>query len=90
MKRYRVIVVDGTSCGILADLPDYDRDNLRLTGSYSTGRKFLVTKKEEKRILKHLFNLTDRHIKLIVRKASTPKYVYLQQKGSGLEIRDLQ
>ena len=59
LKRYDGIVIDGTSCGILADLPDYDRDGLCLSAPSSTGRKFLVTKRDEKRILKGLFFLAD-------------------------------
>ena len=39
LKRYKGVVIDWTSCGIIASLPDYHRDNFIITGPTGTGRK---------------------------------------------------
>ena len=59
LKRYCGVVIDGTSCGILADLPDYHRDNFKLTASKGTGRKFLFSSRSEKKTLKTFFDLAN-------------------------------
>ena len=79
LKRYKGIVIDGTSCGILAEITDYERDGVCLTAPSSTGRKFLVTAREEKRILKAFFTVADKDLKLMMRNSNTEKHFFLQQ-----------
>ena len=91
LRRYKGLVIDGTSCGILSELPDYHRDNTRLTAPENTGRKFLITSKKEKRILRVVFELANKHIRAYMKCPSrTPKHFFLQQTKGGLESRDMQ
>ena len=81
LKRYKGIVIDGTACGILSQLPEYCRCNYSLSAPRNTGRKYIINKRREKRILKEFLSMSDAHIKWMMRdRRNKKKHFFLQAK----------
>lgn len=90
LTGYKGVVIDGTSCGIFSDLPNYHRDNFYLTAPKNIGRKFLITVRKEKRVRKAFLDLADRHSKWMMRDyANSAIHFFLQPKNGGIETRDM-
>lgn len=63
LKRYRGLVIDGTSSGILGTIPRYERHNVSLTNADNTGDKFVITDRFQKKFFKLLVHHASQHDK---------------------------